>query len=156
MGSGLRVSRSALAALLAEAEKAHPLECCGLLWAGEADGEAFDVARIEPCANVAANPADSFEIDPAALIAAHKAERAGEGRLAGYYHSHPNGRVEPSERDRARANGDGRVWGIIADGEVTWWRDGAEGFGEMEAVPQSAKSSNPSNLPNLPNSSPRA
>ncbi|MDE2562286.1 MAG: M67 family metallopeptidase [Sphingomonadales bacterium] len=131
MGSGLRVSRSALAALLAEAAKAHPLECCGLLLAGEVDGEACDIARIVPCANVSPTPTDSFEIDPVALIAAHKAERKGKGRLAGYYHSHPNGRAGPSDRDRARASGDGRVWAIIARGEVTWWRDGAGGLTEL-------------------------
>lgn len=131
MGTDLRVSRSALAALLAEAETAHPRECCGLLWGGEG----YDVARIEPCANVSPSPEDSFEIDPAALIAAHKAERVGEGRLTGFYHSHPNGRVGPSARDRAMASGDGRVWGIVAGGGVTWWRDGARGFEPMHAGP---------------------
>ncbi|WP_338467713.1 M67 family metallopeptidase [Novosphingobium sp. ZN18A2] len=124
MGTRITVSRSALEALLAEAAGAHPLECCGLLWAGAG----LDVARIEPCANVAENPADSFEIDPAALIAAHKAERAGEGRLAGYYHSHPNGRSGPSGRDRVQATGDGRQWAIVAGGAVTWWSDDPSGF----------------------------
>lgn len=130
MGTDLRVSRSALDALLAEAETAHPLECCGLLWAGEG----YDVALIEPCANVSAAPEDSFEIDPAALIAAHKAERAGQARLAGYYHSHPNGRVGPSARDRATACGDGRLWAIVAGGGVTWWVDGEAGFAEVEVA----------------------
>ena len=125
------ISRSVEAALLAEAKAAHPHECCGLLWAGEG----LDVARIEPCANVSRSPADSFEIDPGALIAAHKAERAGQGRLAGYYHSHPNGRIGPSLRDRAQASSDGRLWAIVAGDEVTWWRDGEAGFAEVQARP---------------------
>ncbi|MFM5885339.1 MAG: M67 family metallopeptidase, partial [Novosphingobium sp.] len=81
-----------------------------------------------PAANVHPDPARHFEIDPAALIAAHKAERGGGPQLLGYYHSHPNGRADPSPSDRAQAAGDGRLWAIIANDAVLVWRDTPTGF----------------------------
>ena len=115
--------------LVAEAAKAHPLECCGLLLGTLENGH----CRIEqaiPTSNVSADPAKAFEIDPAALLAAHKAARAEAGgkELLGYYHSHPNGRTGPSPCDRDMASGDGRVWAIISGHEVTFWRDDPSGF----------------------------
>ena len=46
----------------------------------------------------------------------------------GYYHSHPNGRAEPSPTDRASAAHDGKVWAIAANGQVRFFRDGEDGF----------------------------
>ena len=118
----LVVARGVIEALLAEAALHHPEECCGLLL-GERGIEA-----ILPVANVAADARRRFEIDPAALIAAHKAARAGGPRVAGYYHSHPAGPAEPSAADRAEAVGDGRVWAIFGGGEARFWRDTPGGF----------------------------
>jgi proteasome lid subunit RPN8/RPN11 len=43
----------------------------------------------------------------------------GTGRdVVGCYHSHPNGRAEPSPRDRARIYPAGFVWVIIATGVI--------------------------------------
>ena len=119
----LEVTSGAIATLLTEAEKAGPEECCGLLLGR---GELID--RAHPCANVADDPARRFEIDPAALLAAHKAARAGGPQVLGYYHSHPNGHPLPSASDCEHASGDRRVWAIVASGEVTFWRDGKAGF----------------------------
>lgn len=119
----LAVTSGAMATLLEEAQRAHPLECCGLLL-----GEQGTVREAQPCANVHPQPACHFEIDPAALIAAHRAARGGGMQVLGYYHSHPNGRAEPSAEDRAQASGDGRIWAIVAGGAVTWWRDMPERF----------------------------
>ena len=121
------VTSGATATLLQEAAQAHPLECCGLLLG---QGEIVDVVR--PAANVHPDPASHFEVDPATLIAAHRAARAGGPQVLGYYHSHPNGRARPSATDATQASGDGRIWAIIAAGGVTWWRDAAHGF---EALP---------------------
>lgn len=76
---------------------------------------------MQRCANVADQPETRFEIDPAALIAAHKADRAGEAKLIGHYHSHPNGACAPSEADRAEALDAGRYWLIVAGAEVGVW-----------------------------------
>lgn len=119
----LEVTSGAIATLLEEATRAAPNECCGLLL-----GRGQTIERAVPCANVHCDPAGHFEIDPAALIAAHRAARAGGPELIGYYHSHPNGRAEPSAKDRAAACGDRRIWAIIADAKVQMWRDGANGF----------------------------
>lgn len=111
------LSSSLHAALLAKAGATHPLECCGLLFGGVSN-----VLRIEPAANISPDPARAFEIDPAQLIAAERAMRTGGDQLIGHYHSHPNGRAEPSPRDAAASAGDGRLWLIIAGGAITGWR----------------------------------
>ena len=128
MGMRLEVTRGVLATLRDEAQRAHPLECCGLLLG---HGQRIDSAQ--PTANVHADPARCFEIDPEALIAAHRAARAGGPQVLGYYHSHPNGSADPSLTDRAMASGDGRIWAIIGEPETGWWRDDAGGF--VGAVP---------------------
>jgi desampylase len=84
--------------------------------------------RIQTADNVADDPVRQFEIDPMALLAAHKAARSGGPQLVGYYHSHPEGHPLPSATDCEHASGDGRVWAIIAGDDVTFWRDGATGF----------------------------
>lgn len=108
--------------LLAEAAAAHPQECCGLLF-----GAPEWIDSAQPCVNIASAPLRTFEIDPAALIAAERAARSGGPVLVGHYHSHPNGRAEPSARDAIDAARDGRLWLIIASGQVTGWRAVAGG-----------------------------
>ena len=111
------------ATLLEEAARAHPRECCGLLL-----GKGARVEQVVPAINVHSSPRNHFEIDPQTLISAHRATRSGGPQVLGYYHSHPNGRAEPSPSDRAAASGDGRIWAIVAAGTVTWWRDQPGGF----------------------------
>lgn len=112
-----------MGAILAHAARAAPEEACGLLL-----GEDGRILEARPVANVAPDRQRHFEIDPAALIAAHRAEREGGPELIGYYHSHPTGLPEPSATDRAHAAGDGRVWAIAAGGRVEFWRDCEGGF----------------------------
>ncbi|MEP6869258.1 MAG: M67 family metallopeptidase [Novosphingobium sp.] len=126
MGIDLAVTSGAIATVLNEAAHAHPNEACGLLL-----GRAGRIERAVPTANVAADPLRHFEIDPAALIAAHRAARAGGAQVMGYFHSHPNGRRDPSETDRANASGDGLVWAIAANSAVLLWRDGPQGFAPL-------------------------
>ena len=116
------MTRAVLARLLEEAAHQAPDEACGLLLGHGG----IDEARL--CANVHATPASHFAIDPQALIDAHRAARCGGLQVLGYYHSHPSGRAEPSATDKAMAAGDGRIWAIVAQGQVTFWRDGAQGF----------------------------
>lgn len=121
------VTSGAKATLLAEAAAAYPFEACGLLL-----GAGGVITAAVPVRNVHPDPARHFEIDPTALIAAHRAQRAGGPQLLGYYHSHPTGSTEPSVTDQASASGDGRIWAIIAAGTIGWWRDAPGGF---EALP---------------------
>lgn len=104
--------------MLAHADRAFPEECCGLLL-----GEAGTITAAVPARNVHPVPATHFEIDPAALIAAHRDARGGGPQVLGYYHSHPHGPPAPSNTDRAEASGDGRLWAIIGEGRIGVWRD---------------------------------
>ena len=126
MGMTLEVTSGTIATLLAEATKAAPRECCGLLL-----GREGRVTEARSAANVAADPLRHFEIDPAALIAAHRAERGGGLQLLGYYHSHPAGHPLPSVTDCAHASGDGRAWAIVAQAEVRFYRDRPDGFAAL-------------------------
>ena len=92
-------------------------ECCGVL-----RGRDGKVIAVQWAANVAADPSQNFEIDPAALIAVHKDARTGGVPLLGYFHSHPNGLARPSASDIAQAAPDGLIWLIIAGGVVTAWQ----------------------------------
>lgn len=120
------------AQMLAHAAAADPAECCGLLFG---PGEA--ILRIAPATNVSEDPGRAFEIDPAVLIAAERAMRQGGERIIGHYHSHPNGRAEPSPRDAAAAALDGRLWIVIAGGQITAWRaiQGGALLGCFDPVP---------------------
>jgi len=119
----LLVSAEALAAMRAAAAAAHPHEACGiLLGAGARITAARETANVHPA------PPTHFEIDPQALIEAHRAARGGGPEVIGYFHSHPSGPAAPSATDRACASGDGKVWAILGAGDVTFWRDGEAGF----------------------------
>lgn len=123
----LEVTSGAIATLLDDSRRAAPAECCGLLL-GPPPGQGARIVRAVAAANVHPDPYRHFEIDPAALIAAHRAERDGGLPLIGYYHSHPGGHPIPSATDCEHASGDGRVWAIVADGTVRFFRDGESGF----------------------------
>ena len=119
----IEVTSEVVATLLAAAARAAPAECCGLLL-----GREGRIVEARPAENVSAEPLVRFEIDPAALFAAHRAARAGGPELIGYYHSHPAGHPRPSATDCEHASGDERAWAIVARGAVAFWRDGKTGF----------------------------
>ncbi|MGC6328832.1 M67 family metallopeptidase [Rhizorhabdus sp. FW153] len=125
----VRISRVLLDAIVSRAAASPALEVCGLLL-----GQGETVERVDHCGNVAFDPHIGFEVDPAALIAAHRAARTGGPCLLGHYHSHPNGIAAPSDRDRAAAE-PGRLWIIVAGREVTAWRAASNGdFVPVELV----------------------
>ncbi|WP_298336831.1 M67 family metallopeptidase [uncultured Erythrobacter sp.] len=105
------------------ARKAYPREACGILL-----GEGAQITQFAEAANVHPTPETHFEIDPQALIDAHRSERAGGAQIQGYFHSHPNGQATPSVMDQDMAARDGRIWAILGENEVKFWRDAPEGF----------------------------
>ena len=119
----LRVRTEVLDTLRAEADRAAPEECCGVLL-----GRPGTIEEARPARNVADARLRRFEIDPQALVDAHREARRGGPRIAGYFHSHPGGRPEPSAVDRASAAGDGMVWAIVGETAVAFWRDEEAGF----------------------------
>ncbi len=114
-----------------EANMADPMECCGLLM-----GQGHVVSDIVPAANVSKTPRTHFEIDPAILIEAIKAERAGGPAILGYYHSHPSSDNQPSVTDAAMAAADGKYWVIIANLGLKAFRASQNGamHGRFDAV----------------------
>jgi desampylase len=129
----VRISRMLLEQIMtAAAADGH--EICGLLLGGKGRIDA-----ILPAANVAPDPRRHFEIDPATLIAAHRAARAGGPAVFGHYHSHPGSQARPSATDTAQAAPDGALWLIVAGDRATLWRadpGGKEGvtFASMQLV----------------------
>ena len=124
----VEIAGEMLSMLLRSAAAVPDSEICGLLFGSERR-----IARVEPADNVAASPQDTFEIDPRALFAALRAERAGGPRLIGHYHSHPNGSAEPSARDRAAAE-PGKYWLIMGGGAARLWLAAPDGFTEVQMI----------------------
>lgn len=124
-----------------EAAAASPdREVCGLLL-----GAGGRVEALLPAANVAADPARRFEIDPLVLLRAHKAARRGGQAVLGHYHSHPAGKAEPSPCDAGQAHGDGALWLICTPGgDHGLWRAAGEGLhGQFVPVPLSVEPDGP-------------
>lgn len=119
----IHISSQFLAELVQQGAEAHPDECCGILL-----GIGDTITRIQPVTNVHPDPTSHFEIDPKALIAAYRAEREGGPHIAGFYHSHPTGKAQPSQTDAASAGGDGKIWAIVAGEKIAFWRDNPDGF----------------------------
>lgn len=127
----LRISRALLDEIARLAALEAETEICGLLL-----GRGNVVEAIRPCANVAGEPARRFEIDPAALFAAHKAARRGEAATPiGHYHSHPSGSAEPSACDALAAEA-GSIWLIAAGGMIRGWvaRQGGDRYDMFDEV----------------------
>lgn len=124
---GCEISRAALALIRTTAAIDPAREACGLLFGSDAH-----IAAATAAANVAADPARTFEIDPAALFAALRDERAGGPALVGYWHSHPGGDAMPSATDAAMAEPDGKLWLIVAGEALTVWRATHGGFVRVE------------------------
>lgn len=118
----LEISSALIARLLSEAGASRDAEVCGLLFGS--DGR---IDSVQGCANVAEDTARAFEIDPAALFAAHRRARAGGPAVIGCYHSHPNGAAYPSRRDADSAAPDGSVWLIVGGAESGYFRAVVDG-----------------------------
>lgn len=122
MGSPVAISRTLLDAILANVHRDPTRERCGLLL-----GDTQAILDFAPTANIHATPERHFEIDPAALIAAYRAERSGSLAVVGHYHSHPVGEATPSAADAEGADTDGRLWLVISRDAFGLWRSVADG-----------------------------
>lgn len=135
MGMRAYVSRSVLIGIQRISADAAPREACGLLF-----GAADRITDWQAVENVAEEPERRFEIEPGALFAALRAERAGGPKIVGYWHSHPSGDATPSVTDAAMAQPDGKLWLIVAQGSEKLWRAGDRGslhgrFTPVELIP---------------------
>ena len=110
MPDGLR------AQILREARSAYPHECCGLI-EGLREAGHFRITALHPARNLA-DDADKFDIDPRDQFAAYKRARTQARAIIGCYHSHPNGRAQPSAADLAGAGEENFLWLIAANEDV--------------------------------------
>lgn len=112
---------SVLDAVRDAAGAAMPHECCGLLLASVGGGIVDEALGAR---NVADDPARTFEVDPAALLSAHRAARGGGPAIVGCYHSHPSGMPSPSATDAAMADPALPLWLICGgvDRTLRLWR----------------------------------
>ena len=95
----LLLSPKHVEALSAEARRALPEECCGLLL-GTREPDVLHVKEIIPVPNVWEGPhADRYMLEPRALLRAERTAAAAGNEVLGFFHSHPNGRAEPSAFD---------------------------------------------------------
>jgi len=122
----IEVTRDVINALARAAEAAHPAEACGILL-----GDGVTISQFTETRNVHPEPLRHFEIDPQALIDAHRAARQSGPQIMGYFHSHPHGPARPSQTDAECASGDGLVWAISGQDEISWWCDEVDGFGPV-------------------------
>lgn len=104
----LAIRRAAVDAMLVDARRALPNECCGLLI-----GVAACIERAAPARNLRPSP-DRYLIDPADHCAALRAARAAGLEVIGAYHSHPDGTLRPSEVDRREASYPEFIYVIVA------------------------------------------
>jgi len=99
------------------AETNYPRECCGLL-IGRGE-KIIEVSNVVLSRNMAEED-HLFLIDPEVQLAWLRKLRGTDQRIVGNYHSHPNGRVEPSATDISFSVEVGQVWLIVVlkDGRV--------------------------------------
>jgi len=104
---------SDLALIEGIAKGAAPNEACGLL-EGTTGEDGYTVTRVHPSDNLAAEPADMFEVDPRLLLRLQRELRDGPTDMIGIYHSHTRGPAAPSATDLAAAWQPELAWVITA------------------------------------------
>lgn len=110
----LVLSVADMALLKAEAIRAFPEECCGLI-TGHDQGDDQIVTEIVAAANVSATDRTrNFEIDPGVRIRLEVKARGSATRIIGHFHSHPKGKAAPSAQDLAMAYEPGLIWVIMS------------------------------------------
>lgn len=93
-----QITTATLAAIIAHAREAAPVECCGILIGR--DGSIDDAARAK---NLAGSP-NRFLLDPKDHIEARRTARGRGLDVIGFYHSHPHSPAWPSPTDIAEAS----------------------------------------------------
>ena len=128
----MNVTTRVLAAIEAEARRAAPDECCGLLL-----GTPDRVTQVFPARNASAEPRRRYEIAAEDHFAGLRRARAEGLEVVGAYHSHPRSAPIPSETDRDQAFGDFLfvIAGLVeATVEIRAWRLENGNFAEVPLV----------------------
>jgi proteasome lid subunit RPN8/RPN11 len=119
---------SALEAILRHAERANPLECCGVLV-----GREDEILQAFEARNLSDDPARYF-LSPDDHIHIRRQARAAGLSVLGFYHSHPHSPARPSDTDRAEATYPDHLYLIVGMGEVRLFRLSGGNFVETPFV----------------------
>jgi proteasome lid subunit RPN8/RPN11 len=90
----IHIHKQIIEEMIAHVRRAPLEECCGLL-----SGTGGVISAVLPATNAASDPATNYEIAPKELFRLMREIRAAKLELLGIYHSHPNGKNDPSARD---------------------------------------------------------
>lgn len=98
----LSIASDILEQIIADAQRADPAECCGILVGRREDLRT--VTRAVPAANISRDGRrDRCEIDPADIYRVTREIAGGADQIIGFYHSHPSFPPHPSAHDAAKA-----------------------------------------------------
>ena len=139
MSPTLLLPRAARRRITRAAERAAPVEACGLLL-GAGAGRDARVRYATVHGNRAADPARSFALDPGVVVAVHARARAARLDVLGAWHAHPGGQAVPSAVDLLEAwPGAVLLIAALRDGRMAGaraWRSlGARAVEELALVP---------------------
>lgn len=135
------IGQGARAAVVDDAERSHPDECCGFLFGVRREG-AVEVTRAYAVHNQReVNRRRRFEISPGDFMTAESRADGWGLELVGIYHSHPDHPAIPSAYDQERALPNllylivGTRQGRVA--EERWWelKPDRSGFEEVSMRP---------------------
>jgi [CysO sulfur-carrier protein]-S-L-cysteine hydrolase len=116
----MRIVRSMLDQIVAQARAEAPNECCGIV--GTRDGRAV---TVYPVRNVAASPL-RYEIDPKDQLRVFEALDEADLDIGAIYHSHTRSAPEPSQTDINLAFYPDAVYVIVGvageEDDVRAWR----------------------------------
>jgi proteasome lid subunit RPN8/RPN11 len=89
----LRLLKTTVAELTAHASSEPDREVCGLVWAYEGGQTVYRLPNVHP------EPAKYYRTEPLDIRRAFDAMDKQGGEPLAWYHSHPNGKQDPSETD---------------------------------------------------------
>ncbi len=98
--SALMIAPSLVRELERHALESLPEECCGVL-IGRVEGRTRIVEEVRTAANI--SPDDrtrTYQIEPRTVFECFRNARQTRRHVLGFYHSHPDGTDNPSNRDR--------------------------------------------------------
>ena len=90
----IRIRQTILEEMFEHVRREPLVECCGML-----AGIKNVIGRSYAAENAASDPTKNYEIAPKELFRLMREIRTAKLELLGIYHSHPNGKNEPSPRD---------------------------------------------------------
>jgi proteasome lid subunit RPN8/RPN11 len=94
LGEGmLELRKDAVVDILRWAERYPTIEVTGMVAAGPT------WQRVHPMSNIAREPTRYYEWSPAEMVQAYARMDVSDEQPIAFYHSHPSGKPDPSERD---------------------------------------------------------